>query len=106
MKKREPALPYLKNETWAAILSDSEDPSGATVRDAKLDYGPGTYGCHEALHMASVVMGMLEEYLINHPAVMINKGWLKRAVKAHDHLYRLYQDIGAAHLDDEDEAAS
>lgn len=61
-------------------------------------YEPGTFGCHEALHMASVIINMVDENLCSHPAIEQNPEWKAKACEASDALYDLYQMIGAKHL--------
>lgn len=61
-------------------------------------YGPGSFGCHEALHMASVCHGMIDEHLCGHPAIVQNEKWSALAEKAASALFDLYQAIGAEHL--------
>lgn len=67
-------------------------------RGFKKRFKPGTHGCHEALHMASVLLEMVDERLVQHPAIERNKKWRKMAVKACDQLFDLYCEIGKAHL--------
>ena len=59
---------------------------------------PGSFGCHEALHMASFLAGAVSEELIEHPTVKANPEWSKLANDACDALMELYHKIGAAHL--------
>ena len=35
-------------------------------------FEPGTFGCHEALHLASTFRTMFEEHLAEHPAIRAN----------------------------------
>jgi hypothetical protein len=60
--------------------------------------GPGGFGCHEALHLTHVILGLIERELCDHLAVVQNAHWYARARKAQNELAALYQDIGAAHL--------
>ncbi|MBB4287863.1 hypothetical protein [Roseospira goensis] len=62
-------------------------------------FQPGSYGCHEALHMASFLMESVDGSVLEHPAVVLNPEWFALAAQAHDALFALYQAIGAAHLD-------
>src|SRR5947209_6801612 len=55
-------------------------------------------GCHEALHMASVVQDIVERHVLNHPAIVLNPDWYRRAYHASTELAALYQDIGRASL--------
>ena len=60
-------------------------------------YGPGSFGCHEALDRASILMDQVYE-LSGHGAVKLDPEWEALATKAGDALWDLYQAIGAAHL--------
>lgn len=62
------------------------------------DYAPGSFGCHEALHMASELAGMVERSLCDHPAIEQNAAWAAKAREAQAALYDLYEMIGAKHL--------
>lgn len=64
-------------------------------------FAPGTLGCHEALHAASIVLDMLERQLLDHPSIVVQKDWYAKAVAAHQSLFELYQAIGGAHIPDE-----
>ena len=61
-------------------------------------FGPGTLGCHEALHMAAVLLEMVDERLCQHPAVESIPAWRNMADSARDTLAALYAAIGAEHL--------
>ena len=60
-------------------------------------FAPGTHGCHEALHMAAVLMEMVDERLCQHPAIQLRLEWAKKADAARVALFELYQDIGREH---------
>ncbi len=64
-------------------------------------YVPGTFGCHEAMHMASVAMEMVDRHLCEHPAIKGNEAWFHLAGRAFDALFELYQAIGAEHMKDD-----
>lgn len=68
------------------------------AHDDAANFAPGTFGCHEAMHMASVLMLMVDENLVESPAVIMNPEWFALAHKAHGALFDLYQAIGAAHI--------
>lgn len=63
-------------------------------------FAPGTFGCHEALHMTSVLVNTVSEHLVEHPAIMLNPSWHALAEKAADALAELYQAIGQEHMND------
>ena len=60
-------------------------------------FEPGTFGCHEALHLASTFMIMIEEHLAEHPAVRANPEWDALAAAAVTALADLYHAIREAH---------
>jgi hypothetical protein len=62
-------------------------------------FAPGSFGCHEALHMALVLSELVAERLGEHPAVRQDAAWKALADRASDALFDLYQAIGAAHLE-------
>ncbi|WP_439597518.1 hypothetical protein [Falsiroseomonas sp.] len=62
-------------------------------------FAPGTYGCHEALHMAHVLAELVDDRLCGHPAVRLVPEWKALADQAATALQDLYQAIGARHLD-------
>ena len=59
---------------------------------------PGTFGCHEALHVSSLLMDLVATQLLEHEAVVQNSDWYRLADEAHTALFNLYQAIGAVHL--------
>jgi hypothetical protein len=61
-------------------------------------YGPGSFGCHEALHTTSIMAEMIGDRVCDHPSVAANPEWLALAERARDALMELYQSIGAKHL--------
>ena len=74
-----------KSQRTAAVLDESK-------------FAPGSMGCHEALHMANVLAGLVYEELVDHPAIRMQDEWRAKAETAADALADLYQMIGAAHL--------
>lgn len=62
-------------------------------------YAPGSFGCHEALHMALVLSELVAERLGEHPAVRRDPAWKALADRASDALFDLYQAIGADHME-------
>ena len=66
--------------------------------DWQTRFAPGTFGCHEALHLASVLASMVDEHLAEHPAIVLNARWFELACRASAVLAELYQEIGRIHL--------
>lgn len=66
--------------------------------DSTDKFAPGSFGCHEALHLASVFRDMVEEHLVDHPAVQAKPEWKALAEQAMSALFDLYQAIGREHV--------
>lgn len=64
----------------------------------KRTYEPGSFGCHEALHMTSFLIDSVDEELVEHPSIKANEEWTRLATVALDALNDLYQAIGQKHL--------
>lgn len=62
----------------------------------EMRYGPETFGCHEALHVAHLVYDLIERQLLTHGAIIQNAEWFRHVYKAQEELGELYQSIGAA----------
>ena len=81
-------------ERLAAVFR--EDRERGSVQPLESRYGPGTFGDHEALHVANMVLGLIERELAGHPAILLQPEWYAHVRKAQDELFSLYQKIGAA----------
>jgi hypothetical protein len=75
------------------VMDEPIDPKEASR------YAPGSFGCHEALHMAHVLSELVAERIGEHPAVRLVPEWKALADRASDALFDLYQAIGARHLE-------
>src|SRR5713226_1677516 len=73
-------------------LSAGEGP------DWSKHFKPGSFGCHELLDRTMLAAGVVEEYVLTHPACAQNPDWYALADKAASALQELYQQIGAAHV--------
>ena len=62
-------------------------------------YAPGGHGCHEAMHSASIVLDLVDQHLVHHPAIAANEEWFRLASRASEALFNLYQAMGSAHLE-------
>lgn len=77
----------------------SRDQTQTTdIHPADARYVPGSFGCHEALHMASVFYDMVEDHLCEHPSIQQNPEWRAKAAEAAQALFDLHQMIGAKHV--------
>jgi hypothetical protein len=59
------------------------------------NYRPGSFDCHEALHLAYVFADVVDRHLCEHPAIVRNPQWQKVANDAAAALAVLHQLIGA-----------
>ena len=90
-------------------MADDEIEADRIERLAKLDsdyaddpawrdrFKPGSFGCHEALHTASVLAAVVEEHLVDHPAIVLDPECFRLASRAAEALADLYQAIGRRH---------
>ncbi|MFD1327117.1 hypothetical protein [Mycoplana ramosa] len=60
---------------------------------------PGTTGFHEATHTASIVLDLLDQHLLHHPAIAGNAELFRYASRASEALFNLYQSMGAAQVE-------
>jgi hypothetical protein len=72
--------------------------NGDTDKPDPAEFAPGTFGCHEALHVTNMMGEVLEMYLAQHPAIQANPAWRARVEQAQEELAALYQEIGVAHF--------
>ncbi|MGQ3214341.1 hypothetical protein [Shinella sp.] len=61
-------------------------------------YTSGSFGFHEAVHTASIVLDLVDDQLLHHPAIAGNSDWFRLAARASEALFNLYQSMGAAQL--------
>ncbi|WP_245290057.1 hypothetical protein [Neorhizobium galegae] len=83
------------------MISETELERQADLAKANIEadkFAPGSYGCHEALHTASLLMEMVSRHLVEHPTIMLDSEFYARARGIHGELFDLYQAIGAKHL--------
>lgn len=79
-------------------LAAAANDLGQSAAELTAAYAPGSFGCHEALHTAALLMDVVDQRLCEHPAILANAEWYRLARAAHAKLFDLYQAIGAAHL--------
>lgn len=70
-------------------------PADQTTRP---QFGPGSFGCHEALHVTLLLAETVETQLCQHTAIQLVPEWRDAADKILHDLHKLYQAIGAKHL--------
>ena len=76
-----------------------------TDEQLKQNFYPGTFGCHEAMHMALVLAEMVGARLCDHPTIILSTRWSELAEKAEQALHALYQAMGEQHVNKEIGAA-
>src|SRR5215469_13999033 len=59
---------------------------------------PGSFGCHEVLHLAAVFAAMVRRHLLDHWAIRRKPAWAELAEKVVEALNELHQAIGTEHL--------
>lgn len=89
---------YTTFEPSGSDLAQAEQPAEPAENIDPAQFRPGSYGAHEALHMASVFADMVDRHLCEHPTVVANEAWTALANRAADALHDLYQAIGAEHM--------
>jgi hypothetical protein len=90
----------------AAKIPDAEQERQQRIEELAAEDGPrwsdkfrpGSFGCHELLDRTSMVAGLLDQYVISHPACVLDPEWYALARQASEALAELYHRIGARHL--------
>ena len=90
----------MASQTDAEIEEDRQEALAELDKDGLGNYAPGSKGSHEALHTAWLLLDTLDRHLLEHPAIILNAAWYKRVKRAHNELFAVYQDIGAAQTPD------
>ena len=80
------------------LAEEREAHDGRDEAGREEQYRPGSFGCHELLDRTSMIRGMVDEHLLNHPSCLRNPEWFKLASTASEALATLYQQIGRDHL--------
>ncbi len=92
----------------ALKLDDVEQDRQRILNEAAEDHGPnwseqfkpGSFGCHELLDRTALVSDLLQRSVLAHPACALNPEWYALADQAAAALCELYQQLGAAHLEE------
>ncbi len=67
----------------------------AVVADIGIDGPIDEFHVHEALHVSSLVMNLVERELMEAPAIAADPDWFRRVYSIREALFDLYQTIGA-----------
>lgn len=89
-----------RTQTDAEIEENRQRRLNELLEDAGWDlamdkYGPGSFGFHEALHTASIVMEMFDQYVLEHPSIVSDPVLYLNTARAFDALFEVYQNLGA-----------
>ncbi len=80
------------------LIADLAQEREQDVAELIASVAPGTFACHEAMHMTSVVMDNIDQHIADHPAIAANPEWFRLATRASETLFRLYEEIASLHL--------
>lgn len=69
-----------------------------TPQELLANYASGSFGFHEGVHTASIVLDLIDEQLLHHPAIAGNTEWFRLAARASEAIFNLYQSMGAAQV--------
>jgi hypothetical protein len=90
----------------AAKIPEAEQERQQRIDELAAEHGPrwadpfkpGSFGCHELLDRTSTVAGLVDQYVLSHPACVLDPEWYALAWQASEALAALYQRIGSSHL--------
>ena len=68
-------------------------------------FKPGSFGCHELLDRTNLLADSLEQFVLSHPACLLDRDSYALADQAVSALRELYQRVGAEPGDDGHEVA-
>ena len=74
------------------------DERAMTPPELLAHYASGSFGFHEAVHTTSIVLDLVDDQLLHHPAIAGNSEWFRLAARASEALFNLYQAMGSAQL--------
>ncbi len=74
------------------------DERSMTPPELLAHYASGSFGFHEAVHTTSIVLDLVDDQLLHHPAIAGNSEWFRLAARASEALFNLYQAMGSAQL--------
>ena len=89
---------YEKERLEALEARRREEPGGPGQSSLEERFGPGSFGCHEALHVTNLVVELIERELAGHSAVLLDPSWYARVREAQALLYSAYNDMAQGHL--------
>lgn len=65
--------------------------------ELEAQFGPGSFGCHEAFHVSNMILELMQRELLEHSAVLLDPEWYALVRDAQDALSQAYQHAGRTH---------
>lgn len=89
---------YEEERLQALAERQAAEFPGPDHRSLAVRYGPGSFGCHEAMHVTQVVVDLMERELLSHSAVLLDSFWYGKVREAQALLRSAYNHVAEAHL--------
>lgn len=89
---------FEKERLEALAERQAAEFAGPDHRSLAARYGPGSFGCHEAMHVTQVVVDLIERELLSHSAVLLDSLWYGKVREAQALLRSAYNHVAEAHL--------
>ena len=83
-------------KTRKAELKAAIKESGLGNKAFKSMFDLGGFGGHELLDRSHLISTMVDDFLVNHPAALLNPPLYEQATKASRALAKLYEMVGQA----------
>lgn len=83
-------------KTRKAELKAAVKESGLDRKDFKAMFDLGGFGGHELLDRSHLLCTMVDDFVLNHPAALLNPELYEQATKASRSLAKLYEMVGQA----------
>lgn len=90
---------YEKERVEALAERQAAEFAGPDHRSLAVRYGPGSFGCHEAMHVTQVVVDLIEQELLSHSAVLLDAFWYGKVREARTLLRSAYNHVAQVHLE-------
>lgn len=89
---------YEKERLEVLAERQAAEFEGPDHRSLAVRYGPGSYGCHEALHTTQLAVDLIERELLSHSAVLLDSFWYGKVREAQALLRDAYRHVADEHL--------
>ena len=84
----------IESERREALTEAREDLSSTDGEALEARFGPGTFGHHELLDRASILLENWESFIASHPATLLDPGRYRKAREIADAMADFYQLVG------------